>query len=64
MTAAVDTTIARLSRELAEEERRIAEAVAARQIGDNSGYWQYAHELRRRLQVARALRGALEEEGD
>lgn len=57
--ASADAVISRLSADLEVEEGRIAAAVNAKSIGDNSGYWKKAHALRERLRVAVALRDAL-----
>ena len=54
--------IERLERELAEEEAKITAAVAARAIGDGSGYWKKAFALRRKLAMARAVEAAMTEQ--
>ncbi|MCV0395453.1 MAG: hypothetical protein K5872_22155 [Rhizobiaceae bacterium] len=56
-----DNLVRRLATELAAEEKRVEEAVAAKAIGDNSGHWKKAHDLRVRLQAAMAIRDAIEE---
>lgn len=63
MTNPATPLVDRLARELADEEAKIAAAIAAKAIGDGSGYWKRAHALRRRLAVAIALGEALEGEG-
>lgn len=56
-----DAAVRKLATELEAEERGIAEAVASKAIGDGTGYWKRAHDLRERLRVAVALRDAIEE---
>lgn len=53
--------VARLAGDLYAEEAKIAAAIAAKAIGDGSGYWKRAHALRERHRVAVQIRDAIEE---
>lgn len=57
----LDAYIAKVSADLAAEEARIEASIAAKAIGEGSGYWQKAHALRVRLSIANGLRAALSE---
>jgi hypothetical protein len=59
LLAAAEARLARLDVELAAEDARIADAVAAKTIGDGTGYWKRRHELAQRLRVAHGLVEAL-----
>lgn len=61
LIAAADWKIAELQDALAAETEAVAAAVAARQIGNGTGYWKGKHALERRLGAAIALRLALAE---
>jgi hypothetical protein len=61
LIAAANRKIEMLEAEHAAEAEKIAAAVAAKQIGDGTGYWKKKHELARRLEIAVALRQALAE---
>lgn len=55
----LETRIAKLEADIANERAMIDAAIAARQIGD--GYWQRRHVLEAQLRAAIALRDALNE---
>lgn len=58
----LDQYIAKVSADLAAEEAKITANIAAKAIGEGSGYWQKAHALRVRLSIANGLRAAFDEE--
>lgn len=57
--SALETRIAKLEIDLANETAKIDAAIAAHQIGN--GYWQRRHALETQLRAAQAIRDAISE---
>ena len=59
ITDPINQKVSFLEAEIAREDQIIANAMAAKQIGD--GYWKKRWELQNKLAVAKAMQGAVRE---